>query len=68
MKNLYRFKEYISEANSIGDCAKDLAKNLGNSIKEIEESSSKISQFKEFPLGLGDDRQMWVKQIQDFFV
>jgi hypothetical protein len=68
MKNLYRFKEYISEANSIGDFAKDLAKNLGNSFKEIEESSSKISQFKEFPLGLEDDRKIWVKKIQDFFV
>lgn len=68
MKNLYRFKEYISEGNNIGDFAKDLAKNLGDSFKEIEESSSKISQFKEFPLGHGDDRKIWVKKIQNFFV
>jgi hypothetical protein len=68
MKNLYRFKEYISEGNNIGDFATKLAKNLGDSFKEIEESSSKISQFKEFPLVTGDDRKIWVKKIQDFFV
>jgi hypothetical protein len=67
MKNLYRFKEYVSES-SIGDFSKNLAKRIGDSLEKIEDESYKISQFKEFPLIPGDDRKIWVKKIQDFFV
>jgi len=76
MKNLYRFNEFLSEADTIGDFAKkftdrmDTVEKIANEArKKLEEEKKDVTfEFKDKPLKKDDERKEWVKKIQDVFV
>ena len=76
MKNLYRFNEFIFEADTIGDFAKKFTDRIDSVEKVAKEAKKKLEEekkdvtfeFKDKPLKEKDDRKDWVKKIQDLFI
>jgi peptidoglycan hydrolase-like protein with peptidoglycan-binding domain len=76
MKNLYRFNEFLSESDTIGDFAKKFTDRMDNVKKVADEAKEKAEkekedptfEFKDKPLEKSDSRKEWVKKIQDVFV